>query len=693
MADESFSNTAVAKLLNEHFIPIKIDREERPDIDRVYMDFLQVTTGGGGWPLNVFVTPQLEPIYGGTYWPGPESERAEAGGSFDEILEKIATAWNDQESKCRENASQITAQLKQFAQEGNLNNSKLDGESGLSSDLPDLQAFDDAFQHFKNRFDPENGGFGGAPKFPTPAHLSFLLRMSCWPKTMEDILGVPETDTAGGMAVKTLESMALGGIKDQIGHGFARYSVTRNWSLPHFEKMLYDNAQLLSVYLDAYLTSKNPLFLEIVHDVATYLTSNPIQSRQGGYHASEDADSALNFGDETHREGAFYVWTFEDFMNAIEDEKAVQICADYFGVQQEGNISPRHDPQGELAQQNTLCIVSDVAQLAQQYSISEEEVMNIIQTAKVKLARYRDEKRPRPGLDDKILVSWNGMAIASLARTAFVISAHNPGQAQIYLSSAMNAANFIRQNLYSTSDNTLKRVFREGAGDVPGFADDYAFFISGLLELYNATSDISWLQWAYELQQTQIKLFFDHESQGSFYSTAIDNQDILIRTKDAMDNAEPSTNGVSVTNLLRLGALLPLAVASSISKTEKMDFTKLATNTLKTFEVEIDQHPGLMTGILNGLAMGSFGVKSVLITGSGNIVDNALQTLREKIWPDVVVTRLDSTNTSSLDWLKSMNPVLKDLDLNKEMVQVCFGQKCLLVNNGGDSLADILSSS
>lgn len=239
MAAESFMNDHVAQMLNESFIPVKIDREERPDVDKVYMDFLQATTGGGGWPLNVFVTPDLEPIFGGTYWPGPESERERgAGAGFVAILDKVATAWKEQEARCRESAAQITQQLRQFAQEGTLSGRRsVEGRTSDGEDELELELLEEAYDHYSGRFDTRFGGFGGAPKFPTPAHLSFLLRLAEWDGIVKDVVGEDEVARAREMATKTLEHMARGGIKDQIGTGFARYSVTRDWSLPHFEKM------------------------------------------------------------------------------------------------------------------------------------------------------------------------------------------------------------------------------------------------------------------------------------------------------------------------------------------------------------------------------------------------------------------------------------------------------------------------
>ncbi|KAH0097247.1 hypothetical protein KCU66_g15976, partial [Aureobasidium melanogenum] len=418
MAHESFMNDRIAQLLNEHFIPVKIDREERPDVDKVYMDFLQATTGGGGWPLNVFVTPDLQPLFGGTYWPGPKSERARHGGGFEAILTKVASAWKEQESRCRESAANITDQLKQFAQEGTLSGRRSGEGLEESDDVLELELLEEAYDHYNSRYDEQYGGFGGAPKFPTPSHLSFLLRLGEWDGIVKDVIGDDAVQNAQKMVSKTLENMAKGGIKDQVGNGFARYSVTKDWSLPHFEKMLYDNAQLLPLYLDAWLITKNPLFLEAVHDIATYLTSPPIQSPTGGFHASEDADSAPSASEKEHKEGAFYVWSHSEFYKALGDEKLAEMLAKYWNVKPNGNVSSKHDIQGELKGLNTLCVTSSLSELAQQFGLSEQDAAKAVQTGRQRLSDWRDQHRPRPLLDDKIVVSWNGLAIGGLARTA-----------------------------------------------------------------------------------------------------------------------------------------------------------------------------------------------------------------------------------------------------------------------------------
>ncbi|KAK4505010.1 hypothetical protein PRZ48_002973 [Zasmidium cellare] len=660
MAHESFDDPRIAQLLNEHFIPIKIDREERPDIDRQYMDFLQATNGGGGWPLNVFVTPDLMPIFGGTYWPGPKSERAKmAGTSFEQILLKLATAWKEQEAKCRESAADITRQLREFAQEGSLGgrDGKGDENDGLELDL-----LDDAFQHYKLRYDTQFGGFGGAPKFPTPVHVRPLLRVASYVKDVREIVGEDECIEARAMAVKSLENMAKGGIKDQIGNGFARYSVTRDWSLPHFEKMLYDNAQLLPVYLDAYLLTKSPLFLETTHDIARYLTSPPMASSLGGINSAEDADSLPTALDKHKREGAYYVWTHDEFKSILSEEE-LQVCSTYWGVKPEGNIDRRHDAQGELVGQNTLCVQYEISDLAKELSKSEEEITRILSDGRQKLLSHREKTRPRPALDDKIVTAWNGLAIGGLARAGAALNEPS------YLAAAENAVSCIRQHLFDASTSTLKRVYREGPSDTQGFADDYAFLISGLLDLYESTFDSTFLSFAEALQKTQNSLFWDEEKFG-FFSTPANQPDILIRTKDAMDNAEPSVNGVSASNLFRLGSLL-----------NEEGFTKMAKRTVAAFDVEISQHPGLFSGILSSVVASKMGVKGVMLIGSGEDVDKAIKKARETVRPNYTVLRVGGGVES--EWLRKRNELLSGFDddgvKGRSMVQVCEGGVCRLL--------------
>ena len=496
MERESFENDEVATILNNAFIPIKIDREERPDIDRIYMNFVQATTGSGGWPLNVFLTPELEPVFGGTYWPGPTSNTAPYGDQVDflGILNKLGTAWKDQEERCRQDSAQILQQLKDFAAEGTLGNRLGEGGGGF-----DIELLEEANQHFASTFDATNGGFGGAPKFPTPSKLSFLLRMNQYPQAIIDIAGELECQHAKNMAIATLRKMARGGIRDHIGNGFARYSLTADWSLPHFEKMLYDNAQLLHVYLDAFLLSRDAEFLGVVYDITAYLTTS-LAHPDGCFYSSEDADSYYRKGDVEKREGAYYVWTKREFESVLGPQ-GEPILSAFFNVSGHGNVRPENDPHDEFIDQNVLAIVSNPSTLASTFGVVESEVVKIIKEGKATLRAHRETERVRPALDDKIVVSWNGIAIGALSRAGAVFMGFDPEKATSFIENAKKAAAFIKQNLYDPENKTLYRIWREGRGDTEGFADDYAFLIEGLIDLYEATFDEEYLHWADDLQR------------------------------------------------------------------------------------------------------------------------------------------------------------------------------------------------
>lgn len=498
MEKESFENDDVAALLNQHFIPIKIDREERPDIDRIYMNFVQATTGSGGWPLNVFLTPSLEPVFGGTYWPGPNTHTP----SYDEqvdflgILRKLSTVWRDQEERCRLDAAQIMKELQKFAAEGTFGAGA--GEAAASEEALDLEVLDEANTHIAGTFDAIHGGFGGAPKFPTPSKLAFLLRLGQYQEEVIDVVGAPACLAAREMAVATLRKMARGGIRDHIGTGFARYSVTTDWSLPHFEKMLYDNAQLLHVYLDGFLLSQDAELLGVVYDLATYLTTTLYQAG-GGFYTSEDADSLYRASDGEKREGAFYVWTKRELENILGPE-AEPIVSAFYNVSSHGNVKPENDAHDEFIDQNVLAIVSTPRALAERFGMREEDIVKVVKEGRTQLRAHRDRERVRPGLDDKIVTSWNGIALGALARASSIIGSFDEQRAAGFLDAAVQTATFLRQQVWDSEKKILYRIWREGRGDTRGFADDYAFLIEGLIDLYETTLDPTWLQWADELQ-------------------------------------------------------------------------------------------------------------------------------------------------------------------------------------------------
>ena len=501
MERESFESTEIARILNSSFIPIKIDREERPDVDAIYMNYVQATTGSGGWPLNVFLTPDLEPVFGGTYWPGPENSMTSSMSdtiSFLDILQKMSNVWTKQEGRCRESAKDITRQLREFADEGVLSYSRKASDEGDSDGL-EIDLLEDAYQHFKMKYDKANGGFASAPKFPTPVNLKFLLNLGQWSGTVKHIVGESECAYAAMMATNTLRNMARGGIRDQIGFGFSRYSVTADWSLPHFEKMLYDQGQLLDVYLDAFLISRDPEMLGAVYDIATYITSPPIAATTGGFNCAEDADSYPSHSDKIKREGAYYVWSLKELHTVLGDHDA-DVCARFYGARYDGNIEPENDPHDEFMSQNVLKIASTPKALAKEMGMTEEEVVTVLKEGRKKLREHRERQRPPPALDDKIIVAWNGLAIGALARTSAVLENIDPEKSKECRLAAERAVAFIRKELFDADSKLLWRVYREGRGDVPGFCDDYAFFIHGLLDLYEATFNDQYLEFADTLQ-------------------------------------------------------------------------------------------------------------------------------------------------------------------------------------------------
>ena len=664
MERESFESLEIAQLLNDYFIPIKIDREERPDVDAIYMNYVQATTGSGGWPLNVFVTPDLEPVFGGTYWPGPNNSMTAVGTAvadrvgFLDILEKMRDVWKFQESRCRESAKEITKQLKQFAEEGVHSHGSSMGER-REEEVLEIDLLEEAYQHFARKYDKVNGGFSTAPKFPTPSNLSFLLRLGQWPQTVQDVVGEAESKKAALMVVNTLRKMARGGIRDQVGCGFARYSVTKDWSLPHFEKMLYDQSQLLDVYLDAFMITQDPEILGAVYDITTYLTSPPMAAPNGGFFSAEDADSFPSSNDTEKREGAYYVWSIKELYDVLGENNG-DICARFYGVNMDGNVAPENDPHDEFISQNVLKITSTPATLAKEFGISETVITETLKSGRQKLRQHREQHRPRPALDDKIIVSWNGLAISALARTSAVLSSIDYAKAASCLGAAISAAAFIKNELWEANSETLYRVYREGRGSTAGLCDDYAFLIHGLIDLYEATFDDTHLAFADTLQKRQLQLFTSPDSSGFYTTPSPHPPDLLMRLKSGMDNAEPSCNNISARNLYRLSALL-----------EDTSYFQMAGETVQAFEAEVEQFPYCFAGMMGSIVMGRLGLKAIVLTGNSN--EEVLKQLSQQIRPNAVVSML---NEDKGGWLRERNELLKGVDGTKEGVMVCEGGVC-----------------
>src|SRR5437773_7587792 len=525
MAHESFENEEVAATMNREFVNIKVDREERPDVDRVYMTFVQATTGGGGWPMSVWLTPDLKPFVGGTYFP-PEERYGQP--AFKTVLERVATAWKENHDKIVEQGGRILAALRESQ------------STAAAEGKIDAAVLDAAFQQIDRSYDPKEGGFGNAPKFPRPVTLNFLTRF--YGRDPKSDSGKQSLE----MALLTLRKMAAGGMHDHIGGGFHRYSVDRYWHVPHFEKMLYDQAQLAVAYLDAFQITRDTQYESVVRGVLDYVARD-MTSKEGGFFSAEDADSPVvaGIGDPGHqktKEGEFYIWTKKEIDAALGD--AAEIFDFHYGVQAHGNAPEGSDPHDEFRGKNILIERHAIAETATHFKKTEDEIRKSLAQSRTKLFGIR-AKRPRPHLDDKIIAAWNGLMISGYARAAQVLDDAR------YLEIATRAAKFLRENLYDSSRKILYRNYRGGRSDIEGFVDDYAFVIQGLIDLYEASFDIEWLKFATELRETQDRLFFDEKNGGDF-STSGKDASVFLRMKDDNDGAEPAASSVAALNLLRL---------------------------------------------------------------------------------------------------------------------------------------------
>ena len=540
MAHESFENADVAAVLNRDFVPVKLDREERPDLDRVYMTYVQQTTGHGGWPMSVWLTPDLKPFYGGTYFP-PDDRHGRPG--FVTVLNAITRHWQEKRDKILTGADEVVAALRRYAAEGP---ARAEPEAGAPAQtLPEAasEALTKAFQYFYEAHDPNWGGFGGAPKFPRPAVLKFLFRLAALqgPRTAigEELLKITGF---------TLRKMAEGGLQDHVGGGFHRYSVDERWFVSHFEKMLYDQAQLAVSYLEAKQATGLEVYAWIARDIFTYVQRD-LTSPAGGFYSAEDADSLLAHGKPEHAEGAFYVWT-KDEIDTVLGADAAFFCA-HFGVKPGGNVD--HDPQGEFTGKNVLMQRQSLATTAREHGLEVAVASDKLLGCLEKLRAVRAQ-RPRPHLDDKIITAWNGLMISALAQGARVLGDRS------YLAAATRAAEFIQRELYDERSGTLYRSWRGSRGTIAGFAEDYAFLIQGLLDLYEAGFEIRWLQWAERLQAAMDGLFED-PVRGGYFNSRADDPNVIVRLKEDHDGAEPSANSVAALNLLRLDWMLGLAGA------------------------------------------------------------------------------------------------------------------------------------
>ena len=605
MAHESFENEEVAATMNREFVNIKIDREERPDVDRVYMTFVQATTGGGGWPMSVWLTPDLKPFVGGTYFP-PEERYGQP--AFKTVLERVATAWKENHDKIVEQGGRIVAALRESQ------------STAAAEGKIDAAVLDAAFQQIDRSYDPKEGGFGNAPKFPRPVTLNFLTRFYVRDPKRESGKHALE------MTLFTLRKMAAGGMHDHIGGGFHRYSVDRYWHVPHFEKMLYDQAQLAGAYLDAFQITRDQQYEVVARDVLDYVARD-MTSEEGGFFSAEDADSPAGIGDPGHEktaEGAFYIWTKKEIDAALGD--AAEIFDFHYGVQPHGNAPEGSDPQDEFRGKNILIERHTIAETAKHFGNtgilsasrtdssrgepvrpagvsppdpeSGQAARDLLKRCREKLFSIRS-KRPRPHLDDKIIAAWNGLMISAYARGAQVLDEPR------YLEIATRAAKFLRTNLYGEKSKLLYRNYRCGRSDIEGFADDYAFVIQSLLDLYEASFDVEWLKFAIQLQETQDRLFFD-EKNGGYFSTSGKDESVFLRMKDDNDGAEAAASSVAALNLLRLAQFRDDPAAAGAERARK---------TIDAFATTLSHFPSAMPLMLVALDYSLSKPRQIVIAG------------------------------------------------------------------------------
>jgi uncharacterized protein YyaL (SSP411 family) len=608
MERESFENEEVARFLNEHFVSIKVDREERPDVDKIYMTFIQATSGQGGWPLNVLLTPDRKPFFGGTYFP-PDNRYGRPG--FLQVLQQVQQLWQTRHAELANSAADIHARLEQLG----VNHENSSGVVLTSAVLQNAGSL------FKESYDPRHGGFGDAPKFPQPSQPQFLLRYARRFKDPDAIR----------MVLHTCDRMAAGGIHDQLGGGFARYSVDAEWLVPHFEKMLYDNAQLAQLYLDAYLVSGDARHAGIARDILAYVLRD-MTHPEGGFYSAEDADS------EGH-EGKFYCWTRAELLNLLTPEES-NVAIRYFGVTEQGNFVDHSHPH-PLPGQNVLSIADP--------NLSDGE-QALLASAKGKLFAARSQ-RVRPHLDDKTLASWNGLMLGAMARAYAVL-----GDA-LYLRAAEKNLAFLQARLWDANTKTLYHRWRKGERDNVQLLEGYAFLLSGVIDLYEATLQPTHLDFAIALAETLLAKFYDAEN-GGFWQSPPGAQDLILRVKEDYDSAEPSGNSVAIMTLLKLGEIAG-----------RKEFKQAAEKSLRLFANRLQKAPQALSCMLQALDFLLAEPRRAVVAG-----DPAKPETRALLH---AIHSVYQPNKVALGNLGAVEPFAKTLPAKAgAMVYLCIGTAC-----------------
>jgi uncharacterized protein YyaL (SSP411 family) len=597
MEHESFSDQEVADLLNKDFIAIKVDREERPDIDNVYMTVTQALTGSGGWPMTIFMTPDKKPFYAGTYFP--KNSRWGKPGMM-QLLPKIAEAWRNDRQNVLTSADKITEHIARL--------SNRQPGSQLNKDI-----LDKARQFFVQAFDPENGGFGNSPKFPSPHQLNFLLRRYYH----------TNDQNALAMVEKTLIRMRYGGIYDQLGFGFHRYSTDAKWLVPHFEKMLYDQAMLIMAYIETFQATGNSFYARVAEEIITYVLRG-MTSPEGGFYSAEDADSE-------GVEGKFYLWT-PDEVAGLLGQKEAAVFNTVFNVKTGGNFEEAGS--GTNIDQNILHLQKPLGESARIMSVSEDQLRRRLETSRRTLFKAR-ELRIHPFKDDKILTDWNGLMIAAMAKAGRVLENRQ------YTAAASKAADFVLRNLVTGQGRLLKR-YRNGSAGLVAHLNDYAFMVWGLLELYQATYDARYLENAIDLNAKMLKHFWDKQN-GGLYMTADDGEKLLFRSKEIYDGAIPSGNSAAAYNLLRLAHL-----------TGNTDYIQKVEDIIKAFSDQIGKYPAGHCMLMVALEYAFNPNYEVVIVGKPQQEDTLgmLAALRRPFIPAKVVLFRPSDDGQAADIIK-----------------------------------------
>src|SRR3990167_5338610 len=625
MEYESFEDEEVAKILNEYFVSIKVDREERPDIDNIYMTVCQAMTGSGGWPLNLFLTPERKPFYAGTYFP--KMERYGNPG-FIAILKQISNLWKTNKESVLTSSEQVVKILQTVSEPS-------------TTETLTSETLKHAYEQLTGNYDSIYGGFGTSPKFPTPHNYTFLLR---WWKRSKD-------PTALEIVEKTLDRMGRGGIYDQLGGGFHRYATDEYWLVPHFEKMLYDQALLAIAYTEAYQATEKAFFADIAKGIFTYVLRD-MTSPEGGFYSAEDADSE-------GVEGKFYVWTPDEIIKIL-GEKEGRIFCDFYDVSKEGNFEEK----------NILHVDKALDAFVKLEGIKLEELQEMLSKARAKLFSVR-EKRIHPHKDDKILTSWNGLMIAALAKGAQALNE------QKYAQAAMRAADFILNTLRLKDGSLLKR-YRLGEAAIPGHLDDYAYFVWGLIDLYEATFEVKYLKIALELNRLMIDDFLD-EKGGGFFFSGKRNEQLIAQTKEIYDGATPSGNSVALMNILRLSRM-----------TGNLDLTNISGQIMRTFAETVNNYPSGYTHFLCALDFALGPTKEIVIAGEPGSDDTKqiLKEIRRRFLPGKVII-LHPERDKTIEAIIGLVKEQKTID-GKATAYICENYACKAPANDMNRIVKLL---